>query len=111
MGSAQQVNIPKYLICAQQTQNRTNVTDKKINVAIFDNLDLRKKYYFEKDGQRYPRNSLPIKCKEKNYIEQYKGLKFFLDFYIGEPLINHFISYPDMKTNYPHRNNRFETST
>ena len=26
------------------------------NVAIFDNLDLRK-YYFEIDGQRYPRDS------------------------------------------------------
>ena len=27
IGSAQQVNSPKYLICAHQTQNRTNVFD------------------------------------------------------------------------------------
>ena len=41
IGSAQQINSPKHLICAHQTQNRTNVPDKKINIAIFDNLDLR----------------------------------------------------------------------
>ena len=69
--SAQQVNSPKYLYCAHQTQNRTNVPDKKINIAIFDNLDLRI-YFVEIDGQRYPRDSLYIRFEEKNFIEQNK---------------------------------------
>ena len=56
IGSAQQVHSPKYLIIAHQTSLRTTTPDKKINIAIFDNLDLRK-YYVEIDGQRYPRHS------------------------------------------------------
>ena len=71
LGSAQQVNSLKYLYCAHQTQNRTNAPDKKINIAIFDNLDLRI-YFVEIDGQRYPRDSLYIRFEEKIFIEQYK---------------------------------------
>ena len=51
IGSAQQVNSPKYLICAQQTKDRTNAPDKKTNIAIFDNLDLQK-YHVEIDSLR-----------------------------------------------------------
>ena len=40
IGSAQQVKSPKHLICAHQTKDRTSTPDKKINIAIFDNLDL-----------------------------------------------------------------------
>ena len=60
IGSEQQVNSPKYLICALQTKDRTRAPDKKINIAIFDNLDLRK-YHVKIDSLRYPRKSLPIK--------------------------------------------------
>ena len=42
IGLAQQVLQPKYLICAHQTNLRTTTSDKKINIAIFDNMDLRK---------------------------------------------------------------------
>ena len=56
-GSAQNVIQPKYLICAHKTNLRTTTPDKKINIAIFDNMDLRK-YYFEIDGQKYPRDSV-----------------------------------------------------
>ena len=59
IGSAQQVNSPKYLICAHQTKNRTNASNKKINIAIIDNLDLRKNHV-EIDSFRYPRNKLLI---------------------------------------------------
>ena len=41
IGSAQSVNSPKYLIAAQQTTPRTTTPDKKINIDIFDTLDLR----------------------------------------------------------------------
>ena len=100
IGSAQTVNSPKYQIAAHQTSLRTTTPDKKINIGIFDKLDLRK-YYVEIDGQRYPRDSVLISYQENDYIQQYKELKLFFQNYIGEPMFNHLISYPDMKTKYP----------
>ena len=100
IGSAQQVIQPKYLIRAHQTNLRTTTPDKKINIAIFDNMDIRK-YYVEIDGQRYPRDSVLINYEENDYIQQYKDLKLFWKEYIGEPILNPLISYPDMKTKYP----------
>ena len=52
IGSAQNVSSPKYMICAHQTSLRTTNPDKKIIIAIIDNLDLRK-YYVEIDSVRY----------------------------------------------------------
>ena len=42
IGSAQQVDSPKYLTSAHQTSLRTTTPDKKFKIALFDNLDLRK---------------------------------------------------------------------
>ena len=100
IGSAQNVIQPKYLFCAHQTNLRTATPDKKINIAIFDNMDIRK-YHVEIDGQRYPRDSVFMNFEEKDYIQQYKGLKLFWKDYIGEPILNPLISYTDMKTKYP----------
>ena len=100
IGSAQNVISPKYQISAHQTSLRMTTPDKKINIAIFDNLDLRK-YYVEIDGQRYPRDSVLINYEENDYIQQYKDLKLFYREYIGEPILNPLISYFDMKTKYP----------
>ena len=73
---------------------------KKVNIAIFDNLDLRKKYV-QIDGQRYLRDSVLINYEENDYIQQYKDLKLFYGEYVGETILNPFISYLDMKTKYP----------
>ena len=70
------MNSPKYLISAHQTIFRTTAPDKKINVAIFDNLDIRK-YYVEIDGQRYPRDGVLVNFEQNDYIQQYKDLKLF----------------------------------
>ena len=99
IGSAQQVTQPKYLICAHQTNLRTTTPDKKINIAIFDNMDIRK-YYVEIDGQRYPRDGVLINYEENDYIQQYKDLKLFWKEYIREPILNPLTSYLDMKTKY-----------
>ena len=96
-GSAQNVISPKYMICAHQTNLRTTIPDKKINIAIFDNLDLRK-YFVEIDGQRYPRDTVLINYEENDYIQKKKDLKMFFHEYIGEPLLQPLISYSDMKT-------------
>ena len=48
IASAQQVDSPKYLICVHQTRDRASAADKKINIAILDNPNLRK-YHVEID--------------------------------------------------------------
>ena len=100
IGSSQNVQNPKYLIGSHQTKDRIDGAISTKNVAIFDNLDLRK-YYIEIDGQRYPRDSSLMNYEQNDYIEQYKDLKLFFKEYIGEQLLSPFISYPDMKTKYP----------
>ena len=100
IGSAQQVNSPKYLICAHQTAARLNVPDKGLNISRFDNLNVRK-YFVEIDSQRYPRDGVIINYPENDYIDQYRDLKLFYKEYVGEELLNPFVSYPDMKTKDP----------
>ena len=69
IGSAQTVISPKCLIAAHQTNLRTTTPDKKINISLSDNLDLRK-YYVEIDGQRYPRDSVLKNYEDNDYIHQ-----------------------------------------
>ena len=87
VGSAQQENSPKYMISVHQIRLRANTSHKKINIAIFDNLDLRK-YYVEIAGQRYPRDSVLINYEKNDFIQEYKTLKLFFKGYIGEPFLN-----------------------
>ena len=68
IGSPQQVDSPKYLIRAHHTKDTID-SPKKNNIAIFDNLDLRK-FYVEVDGQRYPRDGVSINYTENDYIDQ-----------------------------------------
>ena len=100
IGSAQQVSSPNYIICAHQTRLRIDTPDKNINNAIFDDFDVQK-YYVEIDGQQNPRDSVGITYEENDYIEKYRILKLFLKEFMGEPTLNPFVSYPDMKTKYP----------
>ena len=100
IGTSQHVNSPKYLSGAHQTRTRADTANKNNNIAIFDDLNLQK-YYVEIDSVRYPRDSILINYEQKDYIEQYKDIKLYFEEYIGEQLMNPFISYPDMKTKYP----------
>ena len=63
-------------------------------------MDIRKNYV-EIDGQRYPRDSVLINYEDNDFFQQYKDLNLFWKEYIGEPILNPLISYPDMKTKYP----------
>ena len=101
-GSAQQVNGPKYLIGAHQTRIRSDSPNKNINIAIFDNLVIRKTFV-EIDGQRYPRDSLLVNYEKNEHKEQKKDFETFFKDYIGEPKLNTFLSNPDMKTKSPLR--------
>ena len=98
--SAQQVNIPKYLISAHQTRNRIDNRNKTIKIAIFDNL-YHRKYYVKIDEQRYPRDSVLTNYTESEHTGHYKNLYLYFKEYVGEPILNPLISYPDMKTKHP----------
>ena len=97
VGFSQQVNSPQYFIAAHQTRVRADTPNKNNNNAIFINIDLRK-YYVEIDGQRYPTDNSPLNCEQNDFIEQNKDLQLFYKNYIGEPILNHLVTYPDMKT-------------
>ena len=99
IGSAQEINSPKYLISAFQTVDRTT-PNKAANPAIFDRNHV-KKYFVEIDGIRYPKDGVLINYEENSYLDQYRDLKLFYKDYVGEELMQPYISYPDMKYLYP----------
>ena len=99
IGSAQSVKSPKYLICAHQTTARADTINKRTNLSVFDHLNVRK-YLIEIDGVRYPRDGVLTNYTLNDYIDQYKDIKLFYKEYVGEELLNPFVSYPDMKDKY-----------
>ena len=100
IASSQNTNSPKYLIAAHQTEDRIGTADKENNISIFDHVDV-KKYFVEIDSYRYPRESVLTNFTENDYLDQYRDLKSFYRQYVGEKLMNPFISYTDMKDKYP----------
>ena len=100
IGSAQYNNSPKYLVVADQTAARVGVPNKAENIAIFDSLNVRK-YHVYIDGVRYPRDGLSIEYNSIAYIDQYSDHKIFYKEYVGEKLLNPFVSFTDMKNKYP----------
>ena len=99
IGSAQQINSPKYLISAFQSAARTT-PNKANNPAIFDNNNVRK-YFVEIDGVRYPKDGVLINFEENSYLDQYRDIKLFYKEYVGEELLQPYFSYPDMRYLYP----------
>ena len=100
IGSAQYNNSTKYLIAVHQTAARIGVPNQANNVAIFDHLDVRK-YHVDVDGVRYPRDGVNVDYGLNDYVDQYRDLKLFYKEYVGEEILNPFISYSDMKNKYP----------
>ena len=100
IGSAQSVNSPKYMICAHQTEARSALPNKRNNISIFDNINVRK-YFIEIDGQRYRRDSVLTSYGENDYIDHYRDLKLFYKEDVGEEILTPFVSYTDMKKKYP----------
>ena len=99
IGSAQQINSPKYLISAFQTDDRTT-PNKNANPAIFDDNHFTK-FFAEIDGVRYAKDGVLLNFEKNSYLDQYRDLKLFYKEYVGEELLQPFISYPDMKYLYP----------
>ena len=96
IGSAQNNNSPKYLIVAHQTTLRIGAPNKTENIAIFDDLNVRK-YHVGIDGVKYPRDGVGFDYNSYDYVDQYRDLKLLYKEYVGKELLNSFISYTDMK--------------
>ena len=75
-GSAQNTNSPKYLIAVHQTADRIGVPNRTNNIAIFDNLNVRKDHV-DIDGLRYPRVGVSIEYGLNELVDQYGDLKLF----------------------------------
>ena len=67
IGSSQNVQSPKYLIGAHQTEDRIDGAISTKKIAIFEKLDIRK-YYIEIEGQRYLRDSSLMNYEQNDYI-------------------------------------------
>ena len=84
IGSAQNINSPKYLISAFQTLAKTT-PNKASNPAIFDSNHVTK-YFVEIDGVRYPKDAVIINFEEMSYLHQCRDFKLFYKDYVGEHL-------------------------
>ena len=100
IASSQSTNSPKYLIAAHQTEARVGTSNKRNNICTFDHVDVTN-YFVEIDGYRYPKESVITNFGENDYLDQYRDLKSFYQEYVGEELMNPFISYIDMTNKYP----------
>ena len=100
IASSQSTNSPKCLIAAHQTEARVGTSNKRNKVSFFDHVDVTK-YFVEIDGYRYPKESVITNFSENDYLDQYRDIKSFYQEYVGEELMNPFISYVDMKNKYP----------
>ena len=74
VGSAQNINRPKYIIAAHQFLAKIGVPNKFI--AVFDTLDVGK-FFSERDGQRYPKDAAITNYIKNDYLHQYWVLKLF----------------------------------
>ena len=104
IGSASNVNIPLYLIVANQQTQRANPARPPIQFSntIFDHVRV-KRYFVEIDGVRDPKDPIETDFPDNKFLDQYRDLKLFYKEYNGESLLHPFISYLDMKAYYPIR--------
>ena len=60
-----------------------------------------RKYQVDIDGVRLPRDDVNVDYGLNDYVDQYRDIKLFYAEYLGEELLNPFISLTDMKNKYP----------
>ena len=90
IASAQHINSPNYLKSTFQTNDRT--TPKKARNPSVCNTNHVIKYFVEIDGVRYNKNGVLTNFVENSYLGQYRYLKLFYKEYVGEKLLQPFIS-------------------
>ena len=86
-------------MAAHQTSDRSTSPNKASNTAIFD-IVIVKKDFVEIDGIRYPRNSVNVDYKTKNYLDQYGHVRLIYIDYAAEKLSSPIVTYLDLKKFY-----------
>ena len=76
IGSAQHVNSPECLLGAFQKAVTIATPNKGCNIAIFDNVNV-KKYVCEVDNCRYPKTAVLTNFLENDSLDLYRELKLF----------------------------------
>ena len=102
IGSAQHIINPEYLIRAFQTETRIGTPNKINSIAVSDKVNVRI-FFYEVDGYCFPKVAVPTKFVKNEYLDRYRDLKLFYKEYVGEELLNPFISDLNMKNEYPIR--------
>ena len=85
IGSPQHINSSKNLIGFFQTEARIGTPNKNKNIAIFDNINVRK-YFCEVDGYRFPKDAVLTFFPENDYLHRYRDLKIFCKEDVGEEI-------------------------
>ena len=70
------MNSPKYLIAADQANDRMGLPYKPNDFAVFDNPNVGKKFV-DSDGVMYRRDAFSIDYASNDYLDQYRALKIF----------------------------------
>ena len=79
-----------------QTQNRIGGPSKANIIAIIDTNHVTI-YFVEIHGARYPRDGVSTNFVENSYLDKYSDLKLVCREYVGERLLNPYLSFTDMK--------------
>ena len=86
------------MIGAFETNDR-GTPNKAHNPGVFDTNHVTK-YFAEIDGVSYLKDGVSTNSEENSHLDQYRDLKLFTKEYIGEVILQPYISYPDMKDHY-----------
>ena len=70
------------------------------NPATFNTIHVTK-YFVEIGGVRYPNDGVLTNFEGNSYLDQYRDIKSFNKQYVGEELLQPYISYRHMKDHYP----------
>ena len=97
ISSAPIINGPEYIMVTHETETGVGVPNKGNRIEIFGNLDVRK-CFCDFDGTRYLKDSANINYDANVYRDQYRDPNLFYKVFVGEELLNPFISYPGKKT-------------
>ena len=85
----------------QQIQRKNPASpSNQFNSAIFDTVNVRI-YFVDFDSIRYAKYPVDNNYTESHFLDQYRDVKLFFQGYVGESILNPFISYLDLKTCYP----------
>ena len=84
------MNAPLYLIAAHRKTERIdtvnparNLSNNRFNIGSFEEVTVEKSFA-EIDGIRYPTDPINNYYTEKIYTSQYRDLKLFYSFYVGQ---------------------------